>query len=56
MKKKILSHPAVEEFYEDSDGYWVNLKDNYRWYGCVAIHQATLSRILNSLKYELENI
>jgi len=50
MKEKIMQHIAVEQFYQDSDGYWVVLKDGYEWFGCVSIHEYTLKAVWNSLK------
>lgn len=50
MKKKILQHIAVEQFYEDSDGYWVILKNGYEWYGVTCIHEDTLHRVWEMLK------
>jgi hypothetical protein len=53
LKEKIKSNPLVEEFYQDSDGYWVNLIDGYTWFGCCAIRQNTLSRLWLSLQHEI---
>jgi hypothetical protein len=50
MTKRILKHNAVQELYKDGDGYWVVLKDGYEWFGCVSIHEYTLTRICNALK------
>lgn len=50
MKKKIIKHDAVEEFYEDNDGYWVVLKDGYEWFGATCIHEYTISDVWNSLQ------
>jgi hypothetical protein len=45
MKKKIEKHFATEEFYKDSDGYWVVLKTGYTYFGCEVVHELTLKRI-----------
>lgn len=50
MTKQILKHKAVENLYKDNDGYWVDLKDGYEWFGCVSIHEYTLKSIWNALK------
>lgn len=55
LKEKIKSHPLVEEFYQDSDGYWANLIDGYSYYGCCAIRQDTLKRLWDSLQEIIKN-
>jgi len=50
MKKKILTHKAVEEFYHDSDGYWVVLKDGYEWFGSTCVHEYTMKDVWESLQ------
>jgi hypothetical protein len=53
LSEKIENHPFVEEFYQDSDGYWANLKDEYTWHGCCAVRQDTQTQLLSSLKNEV---
>jgi len=48
--EKIKNHFAVEEYYEDCDGHWANLKDDYTYNGCTFIHELTLTRLLSSLR------
>lgn len=55
LKEKIKSHPLVEEFYQDSDGYWANLIDGYSYCGCCAIRQDTLKRLWQSLQEIVKN-
>jgi hypothetical protein len=50
MKKKILTHKAVEEFYHDSDGYWVVLKDGYEWFGSTCVHEYNMKDVWESLQ------
>ena len=53
LAEKITNHPFVEEFYQDSDGYWANLKDEYTWHGCSAVRQDTLTHLWSSLQHEI---
>ena len=43
--KDIINHPAVDEFFRDSDGYWIWLKGG--WISpdmeCGTIHEWTIS-------------
>ena len=50
MKKKILQHKAVEQFYQDSDGYWVVLRDGFEWFGATCVHEYTLKDVWESLQ------
>ena len=50
MKKKILQHTAVEQFYQDSDGYWIVLKDGYEWFGSTCVHEYALNDVWQSLQ------
>ncbi len=47
---KIESHPLVEQFYEDSDGYWASLIDGYTLQGATQVHEETLTNVWASLK------
>jgi len=47
---KIESHPLVEQFYEDSDGYWASLVDGYTLEGATQVHEETLTEVWASLK------
>lgn len=49
MKKRILSHKAVEELYKDSDGWWMVLKDGFNYQGLCAIREDTLTRLVGIL-------
>ena len=51
MKKKILSHFAVEELYYDSDGWWIVLKDGYNYCGQCSIRENTLTRLASYLQF-----
>jgi hypothetical protein len=53
LAEKISKHPLVEELYKDSDGWWANLVDGYVCSGCVAIHETSLSRIWESLRFNV---
>lgn len=53
LAEKISNHPMVEEFYQDSDGYWANLKDEFTWHGCCAVRQDTLTSLWSSLQHEV---
>lgn len=55
MKKKIIQHFATEEFYKDSDGYWLVLKTGYSYFGCSVIHAETLKRVWTDLKQITKN-
>jgi hypothetical protein len=50
MYEKIKKHFAVEQIYKDSDGWWVILNDGYEFFGCVSIHEYTLTRCWSALK------
>jgi hypothetical protein len=49
LRERIEKHKAVEELYEDSDGYWANLKDGFTHFGACAIHEETLTKLVRQL-------
>jgi hypothetical protein len=38
----------VQDWYQDSDGYWINLKLGWQWFGCHAVHEWTVKDALAS--------
>ena len=53
---KIKSGPRVENIWnegpswDDGQGWWVSLKEGFEFYGCLTIHERTLTNVLKALK------
>lgn len=51
----INNHAGVEQYYKDSDGYWIELKSGWLRNGAVStIHEDTILRLVTALKHEVE--
>ena len=50
LSEKISNHQFVEEFYQDSDGYWANLIDGYVCNGACAIREDTLTALWEEVR------
>lgn len=49
-REKISKHKAVEQYWEDSDGHWVILKDGFTNYdGASGIREDTITLLYQSL-------
>jgi len=54
LLQRIKNHNAVDEIYFDCDGWWINLKDGFKWCGCSLMHEYTLTKLWNALRKDLD--
>lgn len=55
--EQIKLHESFESMtYEGEDGYWVILKDGYTINGTSSVHENTLTKVLKSLKQQVQKI
>jgi hypothetical protein len=49
--KDVQAHPSVEDAYQDSDGYWLHLKQEYfcEGMGCRTVHEYTVRDLIDMM-------
>jgi len=52
--KNIENDPRVDQFYSDSDGWWILLYEPFQWFGGQIMHEYSIRQLCSALNYDVE--